>query len=118
MRNFSRGAILFLSAAAFLFFGDEALRAQSFSSMHYRDLGPYRGGRVTTVAGIASQPGTYYLGATGGRHLEDHRLRHLLEERLRRLFEHALHWRHSGFSTEPRPGLRGHRNRRFAQQRH
>ncbi|HEY5086343.1 MAG TPA: hypothetical protein VII66_03200, partial [Gemmatimonadaceae bacterium] len=31
-----------------------------------RSIGPYRGGRVTTVVGVASQPLTYYMGATGG----------------------------------------------------
>ncbi len=40
--------------------------AQDFSIFQYRELGPYRGGRVTTVAGIASEPATFYLGATGG----------------------------------------------------
>jgi photosystem II stability/assembly factor-like uncharacterized protein len=34
--------------------------------MQWRCIGPYRGGRVTAVAGIPSQPYTYYLGATGG----------------------------------------------------
>ncbi|MEP1095121.1 MAG: glycosyl hydrolase [Cyclobacteriaceae bacterium] len=38
---------------------------QDFSALEYRNLGPYRGGRVTAVAGIASQPATFYLGATG-----------------------------------------------------
>ncbi|WP_297794255.1 hypothetical protein [uncultured Eudoraea sp.] len=42
------------------------LHAQDFSSMEYRNVGPYRGGRVTAVAGITSQPSTFYLGATGG----------------------------------------------------
>lgn len=41
------------------------LSAQDFSELKYRNLGPYRGGRVTAVAGIASQPATFYLGATG-----------------------------------------------------
>lgn len=40
--------------------------AQDFSIYQYRELGPYRGGRVTAVAGIASQPSVFYLGATGG----------------------------------------------------
>ncbi|WP_445382517.1 hypothetical protein [Robiginitalea sp. IMCC43444] len=43
-----------------------ALSAQDLSSLEYRNVGPYRGGRVTTVAGIASLPGTFYFGATGG----------------------------------------------------
>ena len=37
-----------------------------FGGLHWRSIGPYRGGRVTTVAGVASQPLTYYMGATGG----------------------------------------------------
>ena len=35
-------------------------------SIHYRSIGPFRGGRVTAVAGIPSQSQTYYFGATGG----------------------------------------------------
>jgi photosystem II stability/assembly factor-like uncharacterized protein len=37
-----------------------------FGGLHWRSIGPYRGGRVTTVVGVASQPLTYYMGATGG----------------------------------------------------
>lgn len=40
--------------------------AQDFSSFQFRELGPYRGGRVTAVAGVADKPATFYLGATGG----------------------------------------------------
>ena len=43
-----------------------ALSAQDFSIFQFRELGPYRGGRVTAVAGVTSQPGVFYLGATGG----------------------------------------------------
>ncbi len=32
----------------------------------YRQIGPFRGGRVTAVAGVPSQPNVYYFGATGG----------------------------------------------------
>src|SRR3954467_15937699 len=35
-------------------------------ALRWRNIGPYRGGRVTAVAGIASQPLVYYMGATGG----------------------------------------------------
>ncbi|HTB10441.1 MAG TPA: hypothetical protein VK752_02660 [Bryobacteraceae bacterium] len=34
--------------------------------IRYRSIGPFRGGRVTAVAGIPSQPQVYYFGATGG----------------------------------------------------
>ncbi|HKR63007.1 MAG TPA: glycosyl hydrolase, partial [Thermoanaerobaculia bacterium] len=35
-------------------------------SMEWREVGPYRGGRVAAVEGIASQPKTYYFGSVGG----------------------------------------------------
>jgi len=34
--------------------------------LQWRSIGPYRGGRVTAVAGVTSQPYVYYFGATGG----------------------------------------------------
>ncbi len=34
--------------------------------LQYRLVGPFRGGRVGSVAGVASQPNVYYFGATGG----------------------------------------------------
>lgn len=35
-------------------------------ALRFRELGPFRGGRVTTVAGVRSRPHTFYFGATGG----------------------------------------------------
>ena len=40
--------------------------SQEFEALQYRTVGPARGGRVTTVTGVASAPGTFYLGASGG----------------------------------------------------
>jgi photosystem II stability/assembly factor-like uncharacterized protein len=37
-----------------------------FEAMKYRNVGPARGGRSTAVAGIPSQPHTFFMGATGG----------------------------------------------------
>ena len=37
-----------------------------FQDLKFRSVGPDRGGRSTAVAGIPSQPGTFYMGATGG----------------------------------------------------
>ena len=37
-----------------------------FNGLKYRNIGPSRGGRVTAVAGIPSQPETFYMGACGG----------------------------------------------------
>ena len=38
----------------------------TFKGMKYRPIGPFRGGRSLTAAGIAGDPTTYYFGATGG----------------------------------------------------
>ena len=37
-----------------------------WSGMKYRMIGPDRGGRVTAVTGVPSQPYTFYMGSTGG----------------------------------------------------
>ena len=37
-----------------------------YAGLTYRMIGPTRGGRVTAVAGVASQPNVFYFGATGG----------------------------------------------------
>ncbi|MDC0008271.1 hypothetical protein OAE12_01020, partial [bacterium] len=42
------------------------ISAQDFEALQYRNVGPERGGRVTTVTGIPQIPGTFYLGASGG----------------------------------------------------
>src|SRR3982750_3510834 len=35
-------------------------------NLQWRSVGPFRGGRVTAVTGVASQPMVYYFGGTGG----------------------------------------------------
>ena|GEM_PF-4219768 len=35
-------------------------------ALTFRELGPFRGGRVTTVTGVAQEPPTFYFGGTGG----------------------------------------------------
>jgi len=37
-----------------------------FGGLRWRSIGPYRGGRVTAVAGHRAHPHTFYMGATGG----------------------------------------------------
>jgi photosystem II stability/assembly factor-like uncharacterized protein len=39
---------------------------QITSALRWRSVGPYTGGRVTTVAGIASEPNVFYMGTAGG----------------------------------------------------
>src|SRR5208337_1407410 len=45
---------------------EEKLGDPLFRGMKYRSIGPYRGGRSLTAAGIPGDPSTYYFGATGG----------------------------------------------------
>ncbi len=37
-----------------------------YSSLKFRNVGPTRGGRSTTVTGVVQSPGTFYMGTTGG----------------------------------------------------
>jgi photosystem II stability/assembly factor-like uncharacterized protein len=43
-----------------------APRPEPFAGLRFRNLGPFRGGRVGAVAGVPGQPQRYYMGATGG----------------------------------------------------
>jgi photosystem II stability/assembly factor-like uncharacterized protein len=38
----------------------------ALKELKYRNIGPFRGGRVVAVAGVTTQPRTYFFGATGG----------------------------------------------------
>ncbi len=53
--------VLFISALASAQVDFNALK-----ELKYRNIGPFRGGRVLAVAGVTSQPSTYFFGATGG----------------------------------------------------
>ena len=37
-----------------------------FSAMHWRNIGPFRGGRAVAVAGVPGEPDVFYFGAAGG----------------------------------------------------
>ncbi len=39
---------------------------QYMSALHWREVGPYRGGRVDSVSGVVGHPDTYYFGAAAG----------------------------------------------------
>ncbi len=44
----------------------EGIAKELYQAMEWRLVGPFRGGRVTAVTGVPSQPHTFYMGATGG----------------------------------------------------
>ncbi|MEZ4457090.1 MAG: hypothetical protein R2882_11160 [Gemmatimonadales bacterium] len=68
-----------LAAAGLILFGAGAGGAEAqtrgpanggasidFSDLRFRMVGPSRGGRVTAITGIPTQPHTFYMGASGG----------------------------------------------------
>ena len=70
----SSRAVLWMTALALALSSTKWAEAQPaptidpvfLDSMKYRSIGPYRGGRVTAVAGVAQQMHTFYMGSTGG----------------------------------------------------
>jgi photosystem II stability/assembly factor-like uncharacterized protein len=62
-----RKARIVLSAALlFVFCAAAHAQINPLKNLQYRSIGPFRGGRVTAVAGVPNQPNVYYFGATGG----------------------------------------------------
>ncbi|HEY9180721.1 MAG TPA: hypothetical protein VIO32_08365, partial [Candidatus Baltobacteraceae bacterium] len=43
-----------------------SVNASMFGGLHWRNIGPLRGGRAITVVGVPSDPDTFYFGAVGG----------------------------------------------------
>ncbi|HXI62573.1 MAG TPA: hypothetical protein VNF70_07665, partial [Pyrinomonadaceae bacterium] len=37
-----------------------------YAGLHWRMIGPFRGGRVNAVSGVVGQPDTFYFGSVGG----------------------------------------------------
>ena len=44
----------------------DVIDAALYEGLEWREIGPWRGGRVTAVTGLLSNERTYYMGATGG----------------------------------------------------
>ena len=66
----TRSFVLFLITLLFLLYPHTGL-AQNFdeevyTSLEYRLIGPFRGGRSAAVTGVPDKPNLYYFGATGG----------------------------------------------------
>ncbi|HEV3460230.1 MAG TPA: glycosyl hydrolase, partial [Thermoanaerobaculia bacterium] len=66
-----RGAVLALglaslAASAAPTSGFDARNFGGMGGMRFRNVGPYRGGRVCAVTGVRGRPATFYFGSTGG----------------------------------------------------
>ncbi len=57
--------VLFLSSSVCIF-SQSGKSPLPWSGLRYRMIGPERGGRVTAVTGVPSEPMTFYMGSTGG----------------------------------------------------
>jgi photosystem II stability/assembly factor-like uncharacterized protein len=44
----------------------EAIPAEMFNALRYRSIGPFRGGRSVAVAGVVTEPRTFYFGGAAG----------------------------------------------------
>ncbi|MDX1477511.1 MAG: glycosyl hydrolase [Saprospiraceae bacterium] len=65
-------ALCLAAITAFIYTDAPAQSSQSgfpeeqFSSLEWRDIGPYRGGRSAAVTGVPGKRNLYYMGTTGG----------------------------------------------------
>ena len=59
-------ALLCVSALFSLVASAQQYPAPLLNGLHWRDVGPMRGGRTYAVAGNANQPDTFYMGSVGG----------------------------------------------------
>jgi len=71
MKHLVSSCVALACASVLLALAPPAARANPpleslYSGLHWRFIGPYSGGRVTAVAGVPSQPDTFYAGAAGG----------------------------------------------------
>ena len=64
----NRNAVTWFLVCVCMFFctAAEAQTGELLKDLKFRYIGPSRGGRVTTVTGHRADPGTFYMGATGG----------------------------------------------------
>jgi len=57
-------ACLFLSSCTLL--ANPPIDSSYFAEMHYRLIGPFRGGRTVAISGVVQQPNVYYMAPNNG----------------------------------------------------
>ena len=65
-RSMLRRSLILLTCALAGVAAAAEIPDELLNSMSYRLVGPFRGGRVTAVAGVPSEPLAFYMGGTGG----------------------------------------------------
>ena len=89
----------------------------ALKELKYRNIGPFRGGRAVAVAGVTTQPSTYYFGATGGGIWKTTDSGATWAPRLRRPTEERIGGRAGRIRIGPQRDLRGHGRSLRARQR-
>jgi photosystem II stability/assembly factor-like uncharacterized protein len=64
--SFRKALLSMLAVSCCTVMSAQTYSASQWAGLHYRNVGPYRGGRVTAVTGVASQPTTFYMATVGG----------------------------------------------------
>ena len=80
-----------------------------WSGLRYRMIGPERGGRVTAVTGVPSQPYTFYMGSTGGGVWKTTDAGHTWVNVSDGFFSVGVDGRSRGLAVRSEYRLRGHR---------
>ena len=57
---------LILTSQLPLVSGQEKFPSNLYSGLRWRNIGPFRAGRVNAVTGVIGQPSVYYFGSVGG----------------------------------------------------
>lgn len=58
--------LVLCALGAITVFAQQRVSQNMYSGLHWRMVGPFRGGRVNAVGGVPGQPNTYYFGSVGG----------------------------------------------------
>jgi photosystem II stability/assembly factor-like uncharacterized protein len=58
--------VLFVSIASAIFVPAQQYGPSLYSGLRWRNIGPFRAGRVNAVSGVVGQPETFYFGSVGG----------------------------------------------------
>ena len=89
-----------------------------FSGLHWRSIGPNRGGRSQAVAGSDSRPFEYYFGATGGGLWKTTDGGQTWHAGLGQVLQDLVRRRRGRGAVEPRRRLRRHGRDRAPRQHH
>ena len=91
---------------------------KAYQDLRWRNVGPQRGGRVTAIAGVRSQPSVFYMGATGGGVWKTENYGITWSPVERRADRHGLDREHRCLGSESLDRLGRDRQRGHSQQRH